>query len=248
MTSFDLPWGAPNRGGGARNEEEAIDMLAETRRRLIRDGYEVAVELARIQGAVHSQMVLSEMELRGLFRESDEALPRNWTANVFKGKEFKDTWEPCGYVKIGDASRNTHAAVRRLWKLKGAPDPNLDAFEASTSSPSSEGSRAPVRPSDREIALAVDTYREGLRYAMRHGFELCHAQALRRVGLWLRFLAGEDVSHEISADETVDESEQELVQFEMVGTCSVCGESQYASPHGPVCRNGHGGAPSLESP
>ena len=248
MTTFDLPWGPPNRGGGARDEEEALDMLAEARQRLIRDGYRVAVELAKSQGAVHSQMVLAEMEARGLFLEIDESIPRNWTANIFKGKDYKDTWEPCDYVKIGDSSRNTHAAVRRLWKLKGDPDPSdVKAFEAVSPELSPPGSRAPVRPSNQEIGQAVEVYRTGLRFAMRHGFRLEHSQALRRVGLWLRFLAGEDVSLELAADEAAAEDEQELTQFDVVGTCSVCKETQYASPSGPVCQNGHGGAASLEN-
>lgn len=96
---------------------------------------------------------------------------------------------------------------------------------------------APVRPTATEIAQAVVEYREGLRHAMRHGFRLDNPEAMQRVGLWLRFLAGEDVSAEVNTDGS---------KVEPVGICSVCGEPQYATSSGETCSNGHGGVPSLE--
>lgn len=39
----------------------------------------------------------------------------------------------------------------------------------------------------------------------------------------------------------------DIEEFEPTGTrCSDCGEIQYATPSGPCCVNGHGGAPPME--
>ena len=175
------PWGKPRRG--ARNEQEAHEMLKRARSQLIADGYKIAVELASPDKRVHSQMVLAEMEHRGLLDERHADIPRNWTGLIFRGTDYKDTWEPCGYMKIGDSSRNTHAATRRLWKLKGAPDP-----------------KEPKTPSSTEVAAAVTAYRDALRIALQSGYKIQDPQAMKRVGLWLRHLSGEDVQAEIESD------------------------------------------------
>lgn len=243
MGNFDLPWGPPKRGGssgGAKSEEDAMKLLEEAREHLIAEGYKIAVELAGKRGAVHSQMILAEMEHRGMLGEHNEKIPRNWTAVVFRGKDYKDSWEPCGYVKIGDSARNTHAAVRRLWKIKGRPDPTgftLVYPNGPIDDVAEPG--APLRPTQAEIAETVDAYRAGLRTALQHGFKIKNPQAMRKVGLWLRYLAGEDVSAEVEAELAIPDPEP-------VGTCSVCGEPQFWTPGGSSCPNGHGGAPSLE--
>jgi len=240
MSEFDLPWGRPTRTTAAANEEEALELLAEARAKLIAEGYEIAVELASKRGGVHSQMVLAEMERRGRLGPEHEDIPRNWTAVVFKGADYKATWEPCGYVKIGDAARNTHAAVRRLWKLKGHPDPKSFTL-VTQDGPIDDvtGPGSPPRPGKAEIAETVSAYRDGLRVALQNGYKIPNPQAMRKVGLWLRYLSGEDISAEIEADEAISDPEP-------VGTCSVCGEPQYWTPSGKVCVNGHGGAPSIK--
>lgn len=44
-------------------------------------------------------------------------------------------------------------------------------------------------------------------------------------------------------------SERERLKVEKerasVGTCSLCRELQFSTPSGPICKNGHGGAPSV---
>lgn len=159
-----------------RSEEEAQAALAEARERLISDGYNVAVELAEEHGAVHSQMILTEMENRGLFEDGDEDLPRNWTSNIFRQAEYKDTWSKCGYAKIGDNARNTHAAVRAVWKLKDTPTPAwAEAVELGAPGPDV------INSARAELARMH-------RFAEDNGFEFKEDRAVNAVASWLREL------------------------------------------------------------
>lgn len=40
-------------------------------------------------------------------------------------------------------------------------------------------------------------------------------------------------------------TESEPEEDEPILKCSICGELQFTTPHGPCCKNGHGGADSL---
>ena len=99
-----------------QSEAEAIQLLRETRSRLIAQGYEIAVMLAARDGTVTAQAVLWEMDRRGLLSR-EKSFRRNWAAVIFVGSEYRDTWERCGLVKIGDDTRNTHATLRSVWRL-----------------------------------------------------------------------------------------------------------------------------------
>jgi len=101
-----------------QSEEEALAILAATRARLIADGYKVAVKLAEEQGGVQAQMVWSEMDRLGLISDEDKKLSAQWLAVVFKGTDYKDSWQASGYRKIGNKERNVHAAPRTWWTLK----------------------------------------------------------------------------------------------------------------------------------
>lgn len=103
------------------SEADALDALARTRARLIADGYRVGVELAEKYGAVTGQMIVQEMQTRGLLQPGDHQLSQHWVANIFKGKEYKKTWARLGHVRVGNDARNVHAAPRMAWVLRDAP-------------------------------------------------------------------------------------------------------------------------------
>lgn len=105
-----------------------------------------------------------------------------------------------------------------------------------------EGFRiAPPEPTADDLRLAIAEYKAGLGIALKSGYKIKSPVALRRVGLWLRHLSGDDVTAEIQADEAIPE-------LGAVGICSVCGEHQYPTPSGDCCKNGHGGALSRGKP
>lgn len=101
-----------------QSEAEAHDLLARARAALIARGFLVAVRLARQHGAVHAQMVWTALDRAGDLSNEEKTWSSKWLALVFKGRGYKDVWEPCGFVKIGNKTRNAHPAVRRLWRLR----------------------------------------------------------------------------------------------------------------------------------
>lgn len=54
--------------------------------------------------------------------------------------------------------------------------------------------RRPPKPTPPEIKQALGDLRQMLKVAKAHGFQPEFPLALRRLGVWLRFLAGEDVT------------------------------------------------------
>lgn len=119
----ELPFGGPDK---FLSEEDAIKALAETRRWLVEKAHRIAVELATQFGYVYGQMILAELDRRKAWTQAEQTIRTTWLGVVFKAKEYKELWEPIGYIKAGNKKRNAHAHAVALWKLKGKPTPDFE--------------------------------------------------------------------------------------------------------------------------
>ena len=162
-----------------QSEEEAREILAETRADLIGRGKDIAEQLCRKNGFTHAQLVWAEMK-RQRWLHNCEHLPGNWLANVFKSNA---TVERCGHAKIGNKERNAHAAQRAVWKLRGAPT-HPAVWSLNDFVPDDSDSR----PSAAELRTAIHDLRGLVGVAVNHGCGI--APETIRTMEWLKTISG----------------------------------------------------------
>jgi len=97
-----------------RNTEAAMDLLEESRAKLIADARRIAAMLIRKCGYTHSRDVRHEMHRIGLLDGYDGA--DYWLGCVFRSPEFVFTGD---WYTYSDPYRNVHERRVRVWALAG---------------------------------------------------------------------------------------------------------------------------------
>jgi hypothetical protein len=99
--------------GATRSTEEAMTRLRQTRRRLIENGRQVALEQIAASGTTHSRRVLDEMDRRGLL---DRAVAHDfWLGAVFHDREFVWTGQ---WYRHHSKLRNIHERTVKVWTVR----------------------------------------------------------------------------------------------------------------------------------
>lgn len=95
-----------------KSTSQAAQLLARTRGTLIAKARQIAIDLAKANGTVHSRAVRAEMERLGHLR--NPAIGDFWLGKVFQSPEFAWTGH---YFHYRDSSRNIHQRSVKVWKL-----------------------------------------------------------------------------------------------------------------------------------
>jgi hypothetical protein len=119
----ELPFGGSDK---TLSEAEALALMDTNRKWLIAKGYDTAVELAIKFGYVYGQMILAEFDRTEAWTNAEQTIRTTWLGVVFRGKDYRDTWELVGYTKAGNKKRNAHAHAVAVWKLRGEPTPDFE--------------------------------------------------------------------------------------------------------------------------
>lgn len=91
----------------ARKRDAALDLLEESRPRLIQKAREIALELVTIHGTVTGVRVMKELKARGFYDGSKD--PRFMGAVFRKGN---------GWARVGYSAEGSHRCPVSVWELK----------------------------------------------------------------------------------------------------------------------------------
>lgn len=91
---------------------QAQRVLEAYRSKLIARGREVAIEIAKKRGTVHSRQVRQRLDKEGLL--VNPLVGEFWLGMVFRSNDFKWTGD---YYHYSDSSRNIHERTVKVWEL-----------------------------------------------------------------------------------------------------------------------------------
>jgi len=100
------------REGKTRSTGDAMKLLERRRAEKISRARELAADIARRCGSVHSRAVRIAMAADGQLSDNE---PEFWLGAVFRTSEFEWTGE---YFTYSDGARNIHERMVKVWRLK----------------------------------------------------------------------------------------------------------------------------------
>ena len=101
-----------------RSKREALRLLAEKRKTLLREARRIAYQIGEREEGITTQDLLAEMIRRSLLSEDDLSTDQRFIGAIFSRKDFREDFEPIGFRIQANPRRNCHSAARRVWRLK----------------------------------------------------------------------------------------------------------------------------------